>query len=275
MFKSILIPIEGSDFSRAALQFALNVARDQNAQLSLLSIVDKPDIKKSLGPVPLGGMYYALQAEEKKLTTAEQKARRLVDESAEICQKAGVHCELIVREGEPVAVIADEAKYHDLTMLGLRNLFKYGAKEDDKTLENFLSQAEQPIIAVPKTYNSIDNVLMTYDGSLPSARAIHSFIQIGLWNNRHVHLLNVNDNKEHADILLDRMGHLLEVHKIAFDKVHLYGQPNERILGYAVDKKMDLIVLGAHGDAKISRLFFGSTTREILDNVELPLFIDH
>jgi nucleotide-binding universal stress UspA family protein len=154
MFKSILVPIEGSEYSKAAMYFAIRIAKDHDAQLSGMAIIDKPDIEKSLGPVPLGGMYYALQAEEKKLTEAEAQARDLVDDFSKACKKEGVAFHPIVREGVPVELISDEAKYHDIAVMGLKTLFKYGAKEDDNALEEYLGHAAQPVIAVPKSYHN-------------------------------------------------------------------------------------------------------------------------
>lgn len=275
MFRSILVPIEGSEYSKSATLFAIQIAKDHGTQLSGMAVIDKPDIEKFFGPVPLGGMYYALKAEEKKLTEAEARARDLVDEFSEACKKNGVRCELIVREGEPVRVISDEAKYHDIAVMGLKNLFKYGATEDDNTLEGYLSHAAQPVIAVPRSYNPIRKILITYDGSLPSARAIHSFVQFGIWNDRKATLLNVNDNKDVGDTLLERMSHLLEAHQIKFDKVHSYGKPEEVILDYSQKNKFDLIVLGAHSKDKITSFLFGDTTKAILAKAEMPLFLDH
>lgn len=65
MYRSILVPIEGTDYSMAATHFAVQIAKEYGIQLSGMAVIDKPDIEKSLGPVPLGGMYYALKVEER------------------------------------------------------------------------------------------------------------------------------------------------------------------------------------------------------------------
>lgn len=275
MIRNILVPIEDSEFSKAATHLAIQIAKEHDVQLSVMAVIDKPDIEKSLGAVPLGGMYYALKAEKKKLTEAETKARDLVDDFSKACKKDGVTCQLIVREGEPVEVISDEAKYHDLAIMGLKTLFKYGAKDDDNTLEGYLSHAGQPVIAVPKSYQPIRKILVAYDGTLPSARAIHSFLQFGIWNKQHVTLLNVHDDKEEGDLLLERMGSLLQTHQVNFEKIHMYGNPQEVILNYAKENDINLIALGAYGRDKITRFLFGDTTKVILENSEVPLFLDH
>lgn len=192
-----------------------------------------------------------------------------------MCKKEGVAFHLIVREGEPVEVISDEAKYHDIAVMGLKTLFKYGAKGDDNTLEGYLSHAAQPVIAVPKGYKTVKKILIAYDGALPSARAIHSFVQVGIWNDRQVTLLNVNENKEEGDVLLERMSHFLEAYQIKFDKVHAYGKPEEVILNFTKEKNFDLIVLGAHSKVRITRFLFGDTTKVILAKADTPLFLDH
>lgn len=275
MIKTILVPVEQSDFSTAAVRFALEVASEHDAEVSLMAVVDKPDIEKSLGPVPLGGLYYAMRAEREKLSEAEAEATELVEAFAKQCEKKKVPHHLIVREGQPVEVITDEAKYHDLTIMGLRTRFKYGAEEDDDALEGYLSHSEQPVVAIPKEYKAIKKILVAYDGSLPSARAVHSFLQLNLWSDREIVILNVGDDKDAGDVLLERIGRLFKTHDVSYTTAHEYGDPHEVLLKFAREKKADLIVLGAHGKDKITKFLFGSTTQSILDNAEVPLFIDH
>ncbi len=275
MFRRILVPLDGSAYSKSSTRMAIRIAKEEHAQVDGMAIIDKPDIEKSTGPVPLGGIYYAMKAEKKKLTDAESKALHLVDAFAAQCKKEGIITDLIVREGDPVAMIADEAKYHDCTILGLQNFFKYNATEDDNTLEGYLSHTAQPVIAVPENYKTIEKVLMTYDGSWPSARANQSFIQFGLWNNRDVTLFNVNENKNQSDLILDHMGKLLAAHQIKFQKIHSYGHPKDVILQYANENGFDLIVLGVNSRDTITSFLFGSTTKEILQKANIPLFLDH
>ncbi|RMD93476.1 MAG: universal stress protein [Calditrichaeota bacterium] len=275
MIKNILVPVDESQYSKAAANLALEIAKRQKACISFLAIIDKPDIEKSLGPVPLGGMYYALKREEKILTEEETRAKNLVDSFEKLSKKENVPCHLIVREGTPVEVISDEAKYHDFTVMGLKNFFKYGAKEDDDTLEGFIGKAAEPTIAVPETFKPIERILITYDGSWPSARAIHSFLQLNIWNDKKITLLNISENKKEADILLDRMAHLLETYDVKFDKVHKYGKPEKIILNFRKEKDFNLIVMGAHSRDKLTRFLFGDTTKVLLEKAQVPLFIDH
>jgi len=55
MIKRILLPLDASPFTAAATEAACLLAKNQDAQITGLVVIDIPGIKKSIGPVPLGG----------------------------------------------------------------------------------------------------------------------------------------------------------------------------------------------------------------------------
>ena len=57
----------------------------------------------------------------------------------------------------------------------------------------------------------------------------------------------------------------------AVAEIAVSGRPAEEILRLAVERKADLIVMGAHGGSPIDSLFFGSTAREVVRGAPCPV----
>ncbi len=274
--KRILVALDGSAFSRAALDYACYLAKAQRAQLTGIAIIDLPGIQRSIGPVPLGATAYAADLEQHKLKEAQAQARAVLKHFDQTCRERRVRGRALTKEGVPFTEIVEESKYHDLVIIGLKTFFRYGAmKEPGDTLVKLLKHGIRPVLAVPDRYRPVEEILVAYDGSTPAAKAAHQFLQFGLWRNRNVTVLTVSDDRQKGDELLGKLGAYFQSYGIEVKKVLRRGDPAEVILSYAVTSKADLLVIGAHGRQNIRSFVFGSVTKKILRQARLPLFIYH
>jgi len=55
----------------------------------------------------------------------------------------------------------------------------------------------------------------------------------------------------------------------------LPGDPAETIVSYALNEKMDLIVMGTHGRKGIGRIVFGSVANYVVKNATVPVLTVH
>ena len=55
----------------------------------------------------------------------------------------------------------------------------------------------------------------------------------------------------------------------------LTGAPHKRILQYARDHDVDLVVMGTHGRTGVSRVILGSVTEHVTRHSEIPVLIVH
>jgi nucleotide-binding universal stress UspA family protein len=55
------------------------------------------------------------------------------------------------------------------------------------------------------------------------------------------------------------------------ERVVMKGIPHEEITKFAMDNKIDLIVLGTHGRRGIDRVLFGSTAEQVVRNAPCPV----
>ncbi len=66
MIRRILIPLDPSPYSESALQLACIIAKEYDAEVTGLVILDIPGIEDSIGPVPIGGIHLAEKLEKEK-----------------------------------------------------------------------------------------------------------------------------------------------------------------------------------------------------------------
>lgn len=109
---NILVPIDGSETSKKALNNAINIAKEKNAKIYLLSVVEKQGLT-----LPSVVDYQEKKAELSKILK-EQKSR---------IESLNLKCESILKtDREPNrAIIKDSERYNiDLIVIGRRGLNK-------------------------------------------------------------------------------------------------------------------------------------------------------
>jgi nucleotide-binding universal stress UspA family protein len=108
LFKKILIPTDGSEYTKAAIAQGLELARLMDAQVTALYVVDQTSFVNFPMDSTVVSIYSVL----------EKEGKDAVDYVLAEGQKKGVKVEAVVEEGSPVKKIIDAARTHDLVVMG-------------------------------------------------------------------------------------------------------------------------------------------------------------
>ena len=134
MLRSILVGLDGSAYSAAAVELGIRWAQHFGAVLVGLGIIDAPTICKPQ-PVPLGASAYKVHHDATLLADANHKVAQLLADCAQRCAEAGVTCHILQDTGLPAAQILLEAQHYDLIMLGQQTYFHFETQHTpDETL---------------------------------------------------------------------------------------------------------------------------------------------
>jgi nucleotide-binding universal stress UspA family protein len=119
MFRRILVPVDGSPCSARGLEVAVDLARNQEAELAAVHIVDYGQVMHSFGATE----FISPREVESFLEGLRASGRRLLADAQERFAQAGVEGKTILCEtsGQPVAVaIVEQARklQSDLIVLG-------------------------------------------------------------------------------------------------------------------------------------------------------------
>jgi nucleotide-binding universal stress UspA family protein len=275
-FAEILVCLDGSSYSKAAVEYATQLALEHNASLTGIGVIDLPGIQRSSGPAPVGAMRYDELSEQQHLKETQQKVGEILKDFEKICQKKSIRYTIHSDTGSPFREIIEESKFHDFIMIGQKTFFRYSVgNEPGNTLSRILKNGLTAVFAVPDSVRQIKKVLVAYDNSVQAAKAVQMFLLLHIWNQCEITILNINSDAKRGKWLLDRLGNYFGSYGIEPEKVHLKGKPEDVILSYIREHEIDLLVMGAYGKRSVSDFFFGSVTESLVDKAGIPLFIYH
>jgi nucleotide-binding universal stress UspA family protein len=276
MLKSILIGLDGSQDGEAALGLGLRWAKQYDALAAGLAVVDEPGILVS----DAGGLTEVnhQRATELLLADARRHADEVLRDFGGRCDEAGVrHC-VLEDAGAPYVQILTEAQRFDLVLLGLRTHFDFGWQDQpDDTPGRVLRDSPRPVVVVPKDPAGREAVVVAYDGSLQSARALAAFEASGLAHSREVHVVAVVEDRQAAGRHVERAAEFLRSHGVEArpHRVESVRPPAEVILERAEHLGAGLLVMGAYGQPVLREFFLGSVTRQVLKHATIPVFCFH
>lgn len=277
MARSILVGLDGSSHGAAAVEFGIRQAKQSNALLVGLGIIDEPGILQPIA-VPPGGSVYQARRDQTLLADARRKVEGFLEQFALRCADAGVSCKLLEDIGLPAEEILREAQRYDLIVLGQETHFAFETQDGaDRTLQKVVQQSPRPVIAVPEKPVGGSSVVVAYDGSAQAARALQAFLAVGWDGSQSLHVVCVLPDRQEAARCADRAVDFLGFHEVKA-QLHAIGStetPAAQLLKHARALDAGLVVMGAYGRSGWKELFFGSVTRAMLSDSNIPLFLYH
>lgn len=261
-----------------ALEAAISFARKNGAHLFVLCAgVDRTE----------AGYYYAgaqtiayqLNLEQAQADAAQIEAivrKRLNAE--DINWDVGA---MTVMPGGLISALSDTMRFYDLVFLPA----PYQPKEDHigrQIFETCLFHAGSPILIVPesaKTDCVFDRLLVGWDDgqqAMASVRAARPLIV-----NANVAEITIIDPPAHGPNRSDPGGRLAAhlAHAGASVDINILARtlPSvaAQLLQRALDRNMDLIVMGAYGHSPLREAILGGATRDMLRKCTLPILMAH
>jgi nucleotide-binding universal stress UspA family protein len=279
MIKDILVCLEGSLSTEAATRIAIGIARACQAQMAGLAIIDEPDIRAGT-PTGIGGSSYKHERDETLVADAKKLADDWVALFERRCREAGVPARSLEIVGRPADSILTEMEAHHLTVIGRDANFRFETeRHDTKTRNAILHRASRPVLLVPETSEEElgQTVLVAYDGSGAAKRAITSFAASGMAQGRIVHVATVDDNGVVAREMSERAVAMLRAANVpatAHNVVSVHSNV-DALFKLAKDLGAGLMVMGAFTRFGLRELFSGSVTRGLVEETEIPLYLQH
>jgi nucleotide-binding universal stress UspA family protein len=240
----------------------------------IMGVTFELDIRSPVGlyahPVHISGIF---AAESRK---SASNARDLVAAFEDICARQGTthagtthkhaveHC----APSEVATILVDHARLRDLSVFPIK-----AEDESQRSLvEALIFESGRPVLLLPETAtrqlsSSFDRVAVAWDHSRPATRAVADALPM-LRAAKHVHVVTVVDEKHlhkpgsGAELCKHLAGHGVEV---TFDKIQAKGRAIGDVLeAFAVERSIDLLVMGAYGHSKLREFILGGATKHVL-----------
>jgi nucleotide-binding universal stress UspA family protein len=253
-----------------------------DAPLNFLHVLGKSEypIPADLsGNIGLGSREHLLQElaelDEKRSRVALEQGRPMLDAAKARAVADGVaNPTSRQRHGELVDTLIEFE--HEIRLLVMGRQGEHGDSAGEHVgshLENVVRTLHRPILVIPADYSEPQRILIAFDGSATTRKAVEMVAASPLFRGLPCHVVMVGAEKPEAREQLDWARTKLEGASFEVTASLCAGQVEEVLCSYRAEHDIDLIVMGAYGHSKIREFLVGSTTTKLIRQSKVPLLL--
>lgn len=280
MLERVLLPLDGSELSEAAIPYARELAECLGCEVHMLGVCDLPRLPERL-------------------------LKAYTDSTVNQFKRAGLRAKSVVLCGGAADVILDYAEKTKIDMIIMATHGRSGITRwvlgsvADKVLHSvtipvFLVNAK-PGQGGPLERKTFRRLLVPLDGSDTGEAAVPFAEEMARKTNARIHLLTVElpayritatqdypgmdlqpvikAERESAEIYLRGVEAKLKEKGIIVISEMLVGSAAEAILDYTREKQIDLIAMSTHGRSGFGRWILGSVTDKVVRASDIPVLV--
>tara|TARA_A100000171_G_scaffold45234_1_gene48746 strand:- start:2124 stop:2972 length:849 start_codon:yes stop_codon:yes gene_type:complete len=275
--KTILVPIDFSEQSKYALNFAAQLAKKGNLQVHAINIIEGPQ-NHTFNTMGDG---FANESEDYFFL------KQLIDKTKEnmnalLQSKAysGIYVIGSVEVGNPYQSISKAIADHeaDLVVMGSK-----GASGIDEVLigsntEKVVRFAKCPVVTIKSEVNltGIKNIVLATNLEEDQTKLIQKLKEMQKITGAKLHLVKINTpNSFHTQRQMEEeFAKYIKEHGLGNIQTAIYNESSEEdgILFYAEDVKADLIAIGTHGRTGLLHLLSGSIAEDLVNHSQIPVW---
>jgi nucleotide-binding universal stress UspA family protein len=313
MYRSILVPLDGSPFGEQALPYALSIARRTGARIQLLNVL-----------TPIASLYA-----EAPLFIDDHLEQRLRDRQVESQEKyldqvarrietvSTVKVVKLVDDGDIAPTIKAQAirNKSDLIVMSTHGRGALGRFWLGSVTDELVRESPAPVLLVRPDEHPLDltreptlkHIMIPLDGSELAEQMLPKAIELGQALDADYTLMRVvkpvgtlvpvgeaGTVGFQVEAMIDRIAQLQQqLVREARDylertaeplresgltvgsRVDVADQPATAILEDAVPPQIDMVALKTHGRRGLSRLFLGSVADKVIRGAHVPVLVHH
>ena len=267
---SILIPTDFSVLSESAIKVGIAIAKRQNAQVTLLHVVD---LLPYLLPTEV-----LLSSSKEVLSRKEEELKEL---SEKIQKDKGVKAVVKVLEGTPSDIICKLAYEENISLIVMGTHGVSGLREFFIGSEAFrvLKNATCPVLTIPGDWQKTDFEKVLFPVRLkPGTLDTYFYARpIVEKNNSELFLLGLYDqNKDMVEeeilMSINKVKQQLDNDKVVFkSEISQSKDFPAKIIEMAKQYEADLIILTANLDHDFKAYFIGPFVQQVVNHSRLPV----
>lgn len=277
MIRSILVALDDTEGAQRARDLAIEFARRTGAALTMATVLDWPHAQDSHEAVPPGAAAFKERRDAARAKRLEEEAEAAFAACTAAAGNTPFTRLRLVDAPEPALLAAGAA--HDIVVIGRDSTLGLEQNPDGlaPVIEALLHDGARPLLVVPPgAAPAGETVLVAYDGSVPSMRALQLFALLGLGRDLRVRVISVADTAPEAQRMADTAAGYLRAHDIDAEALGIEGsRPVDAVLAEVAAMPARMLVMGAYEHSGLRTLFTGSATRRLLLGARCPVFVAH
>lgn len=290
-YRKILVAVDFSEFSQAALQQAVWLARQNKAKVVLVHATG--DLRKTVHSLSVAAKVDLLRGEgelfEREVRqTADVKMRGMIRSLK--ADDLEITSETIVGEPFVELIHAVQQEGHDLVVAGTRGLSNFHQFMLGSTAKRLIRKCPVPVLVTRPLSAGIPRVILApVDFSDISRKALEQAAWIAKKANAILHVLHVVHSTAMPQDLLDRASNAISIQAAVTDGAQqqldsftqflempannlrtevVWGTPWKEICRIAKERNANLVAMGTVGRSGIPGLLLGSTAESVLLSCE-------
>lgn len=271
--KRVVLAIDGQHFDKSVFQYLEHLHGLAPICLVglVLPVVDHTEVLYTFGGVISGPMYVnEVNMPDPKITD------EVLQECMAFCSRTGIaFSEERCSTKDILDSIHHASMYADLVVISAAGFYDKLHGAHTKYLEGAMHRAACPVVLVPKGYYVPQNVILTYDGSENSLRAIKYFSYLFPGYERLNPLLVYfgDDAEELPNAHAARDFISCHFPNVSITRLQMHDK--EQILNWLKSNEHPVVVAGAYARSMLSEFLKRSFIHDAIAESELMLFIAH
>jgi len=275
--KTILLPTDFSNYSKASLNLALIFAKSLKAKIIVCHVIQAPI---SIGEVP----YPLLQKELNELKKASQSELNAYSNSFRNTPEISFETQII--EGETVHELLQliKEKSVDLVIMGTKGKTNLQEIILGSTTEQLILKSKCPVMAVPENisfHDSLKHVTYATDYHNSDVKDILQLIEFAESLKAQVNILHISGDEIPAEKEVKMMSDFMKkinekcsYNNLSFQILH-GNKVIEELNEYLMKDSTDILVTATHHRHLLERLFGKSNTLNLIKSGKVPIIAFH
>lgn len=277
MIKNLLIPLDGSEHSKAALDYAVWMTEKFNGTLFGQHVIDTISIEGSFFHDISGSLGFEpyLDFSTKMREVLEERGKAILEDFSQRCRQKGLRHETFLDMGIIPNEICKRSKVADLVVIGHRGVneeFSTGLL--GTTAESITRKCPRPVFVSTKKFKTVERPLLAYDGSQRASTAMESAAEFCAVFHLPLTVLTIAKEEKVAESTVQQAKSYLRSYPIETRYEIDRGYPEQKIIDYLTKFDYDLLFIGAYGHRRIIEMVLGSTTEYVLRKSPCPVFLN-
>ena len=140
-FNKILVPTDGSEYTKAAVRKAMELAKLSGGKITALYVLDQTILTNMPMDTAVMNVY----------NTLEKEGKEAVDFVRDLGAQESVEVEVVIKEGTPVKVILDESANYDIIVMGTLGRTGMSKLLMGSVAERVVRASQCPVLVVRST----------------------------------------------------------------------------------------------------------------------------
>lgn len=243
MLTSICLYLRNAGSAKSVIRVGVDLAQRASARLRGLTLVDT---RRAHEACHSESAVYADLAHQRQ-AKLEQRLTKIRRDLSRACLGADLEFDVRRAAGDPFQVLPRESQFHDLVVTSLGHDPKRppsDAERRGRDLVRLIQAGMRPLLVAPPANRKISRVLLAYDGSEASGRAIRSFLDMDIFAEAECRLLAVGTDADAARHSLRSMADYCHSRRHGLETGWVRSSLRRVLHPFASRWQADLIVLG-------------------------------